>query len=173
MLKNGYIKLHRSILDWDWYDDPNTKIVFLHLLLTVNIADAQWHGITVKRGSRVSSFRKLAEETNLSVKQVRTAINHLKRTQEVAHLSHGEFSVFSINNYEKFQGVAQQPAQEGHTKGTAEAQEGQQYKKNKNTSLKKEKKEKAPVGQLSSFGAPLPTGMTMEEFEAQYKMMTE
>ena len=171
MLKNGYIKLHRSILDWEWYDDPKTKTVFLHLLLTANIADVQWHGITVKRGERVSSFRKLADETNLSIKEVRTAINHLKRTQEVAHLPHGEFSVFSIKNYEKFQGWAQPEAQEGHTEGTGRAQEGQQYKKKKKNL--EEKQEKAPVGQLSSFGCPCPPGMTMEEFEDYYREMTE
>ena len=36
MLKNGYIKLYRSLLDWEWYDDTVTKCLFLHLLLTVN-----------------------------------------------------------------------------------------------------------------------------------------
>ena len=48
MLESGYIKLYRSLLNWEWYDDINTKTVFLHLLLTVNIAKRQWHGITVQ-----------------------------------------------------------------------------------------------------------------------------
>ena len=32
MLGSGYIKLYRSLLNWEWYDDINTKTVFLHLL---------------------------------------------------------------------------------------------------------------------------------------------
>ena len=63
MLESGYIKLYRSLLNWEWYDDINTKTVFLHLLLTVSIAESQWHGITVPRGSRVSSYAVLASET--------------------------------------------------------------------------------------------------------------
>lgn len=42
MLKNGYIKLYRSLLDWEWYDDTVTKCLFLHLLLTVNAYDEDW-----------------------------------------------------------------------------------------------------------------------------------
>ena len=62
MLESGYIKLYRSLLNWEWYDDINTKTVFLHLLLTVNIAKRQWHGITVPCGSRVCSYAVLASE---------------------------------------------------------------------------------------------------------------
>ena len=46
MLESGYIKLYRSLLSWEWYDDINTKTVFLHLLLTVSIEESKWHGIT-------------------------------------------------------------------------------------------------------------------------------
>ena len=48
MLKNGYIKLYRSLLDWEWYDDTVTKCLFLHLLLTVNAYDEDWKGIVIK-----------------------------------------------------------------------------------------------------------------------------
>ena len=82
MLESGYIKLYRSLLNWEWYDDINTKTVFLHLLLTVNIAKRQWHGITVPCGSRVSSYAVLAKETRLTERQVRTAISHLETTGE-------------------------------------------------------------------------------------------
>jgi hypothetical protein len=32
----GYIKLYRSLLKWEWYDDSNVFRVFMHLLLTAN-----------------------------------------------------------------------------------------------------------------------------------------
>ena len=75
MLEEGYVKIYRSLLKWEWYDDINTFRVFLHLLLTVNYYDEQWHSITVKRGSRISSYGKLRKETRLSPQNVRTSIN--------------------------------------------------------------------------------------------------
>lgn len=103
MLESGYIKLYRSLLNWEWYDDINTKTVFLHLLLTVSIAESQWHGITVPRGSRVSSYAVLAKETRLTERQVRTAISHLEMTGELTRYKHPKFTVFAINNYDKYQ----------------------------------------------------------------------
>ena len=129
MLENGFVKIYRSLLKWEWYDDINTKVVFLHLLLTVSIADSKWHGITVKRGSRVSSYAVLAKETNLTVKQIRTAISHLETTGEVARCKHAKFTVFSINNYDKYQLGANITASNGQGEGRVTASNGQQYKK--------------------------------------------
>lgn len=105
MLENGFIKLYRSLLKWEWYDDVNTKVVFLHLLLTVSIEDSKWHGITVRRGSRVSSYAILAKETKLSVDKVRTAIRHLEATGEVTRSKYPKYTVFAINHFDKFQSV--------------------------------------------------------------------
>ena len=59
-MNSGYVKIYRSLLKWEWYDDVNTCRLFLHLLLTVNYTDGQWHGMTIKAGSRVCSIRKLS-----------------------------------------------------------------------------------------------------------------
>ncbi len=29
----GFIKIHRSLIDWEWYTEPNTFRVFIHLLM--------------------------------------------------------------------------------------------------------------------------------------------
>ena len=36
MEQGGFIKLYRSMLQWEWYDDVNVKVLFLHLLLKAN-----------------------------------------------------------------------------------------------------------------------------------------
>lgn len=105
MLEYGWIKVHRSLLKWEWYDDINTKTVFLHLLLTVNATDERWHGIEVRRGSRISSFAKLAAETKLTVDKVRTAIAHLEATGEITRSPHAKYTVFTIKNYDTYQEV--------------------------------------------------------------------
>lgn len=100
---NGYIKLYRKMLEWDWYDDTNTKVVFLHLLLTANYKDTEWHGIPLKRGDVVTSIHKLATDLKLSDQNVRTALSHLKLTGEITSKSHRKFSIISIKNYNQYQ----------------------------------------------------------------------
>lgn len=103
MLEGGFILLHRSILRWEWYGDLNTARLFIHLLLTVNYEPQRWQGIAVERGQRVASMAKLADETGLTVKQVRTALEHLKRTGEVTHTATSKYGLFTVNHYDRYQ----------------------------------------------------------------------
>lgn len=102
-LDNGYIKLWRSMLTWEWYDDPPTKVVYLHLMLTASINTSVWHSIEIPRGSLVSSYSQIAKNTGLSIQQARTAIKHLETTGELTRTSYSKFTVFTLNNYDKFQ----------------------------------------------------------------------
>jgi len=100
---NGFIKIYRSMLKWEWYEDVNTKAVFLHLLLTANFKDTKWQGITIRRGEVVTSYEHLAKEVNLSVQNVRTALKHLRSTGEITSTSSAKYTIISINNYDEFQ----------------------------------------------------------------------
>ena len=100
---DGWIKLHRKILEWEWYNDNNTKIVFLHLLLTANHKEKKWQGITIKRGQKLTSLQHLAEETNLSMQQVRTALDKLKLTNEITTKSTNKNTLITIEKYSNYQ----------------------------------------------------------------------
>lgn len=102
-MKGDYIKINRSLLDWDWYGDINTCRLFVHMLLRANWKDGNFRGEEIKRGSFVSSLSKVSDETNLSVREVRTAINHLEKTGEVTINRHSKYSVFTVNNYCAYQ----------------------------------------------------------------------
>lgn len=128
-MQNGYIKLHRSILNWEWYGDTVTTMLFLHLLLTVNIKDSRWQGVNVPKGARICSLSILSEETGFSVKQIRGSLDKLERTHSVARTKFSKFSIISIENWSKFQGEGKQ---QGSQRASNRASEGQQNKKNKN-----------------------------------------
>ena len=83
----GYIKLHRKIVKWEWYDDLPTFKLFIHLLLKVNHEDTRWRGQVIKKGSCVTSYAHLSAQTGLSVQQVKTALKHLIETGDVTKLS--------------------------------------------------------------------------------------
>ena len=57
----------------------------------------------IPRGSFVTSYQSLAEETGLTVMNVRTAIKHLKLTQEITVSQHSKFSVITVKNYDAYQ----------------------------------------------------------------------
>lgn len=98
-----YIKLSRKMLEWEWYTDVNTCRLFIHMLLKANWKDGRFQGADVPRGSFVSSISRLALETGLSEMQVRTALKHLKTTGEVTGCQQAKFTVFTVNNYNKYQ----------------------------------------------------------------------
>lgn len=143
MLESGYIRLYRSMLTWEWYDDINTKTVFLHLLLTVNYEPQKWRGITVERGQRVASYGKLATETRLSVQSVRTAVKHLISTGELTHQTTAEYGLFTISNYDKYQDLtptATVGQQSANSQPTVDQQQCNKAKK-----ANKEKEEIPPI----------------------------
>lgn len=116
-MSTGWVKLHRQLIDWEWYNDVNTTRVFLHLLLVANHKDNNWRGIEIKRGQRLTSISGLASETNLSIKNIRTSIKRLKSTNEVASQSTAQHTVFTMVNYDLYQEGANETANEGQAKG--------------------------------------------------------
>ena len=99
----GFICLSRDLLGWPWYLDINTKVLFVHMLLKANWKEGRFRDITVPRGSFVSSYPHLAEECGLTINELRTALNHLKSTGEITVKTNNKYSLFTVNNYCKYQ----------------------------------------------------------------------
>ena len=151
--KSTFIKLNRKILKWRWYQDANTYRVFVHLLLTANVTDRNFEQVTVKRGQLVTSVAHISRDLKISVKSVRTALEHLKSTNEVAIQTTSKYSIITINNYNEYQKVANNWANEGQTRGKRGANEGQQYKNDKECKrmIKNEREDTlAPLGRFKN-----------------------
>ena len=99
----GWIKIHRQILNWEWYDEPNTFRVFFHLLLKANHKPNKYRGVTIEAGQIMTGLDLLARETTLSVQKVRTSLNRLKSTNEITIKSNSKGTVIQIVNYSKYQ----------------------------------------------------------------------
>ena len=97
-MNGNYIKVSRSLLDWCWYHDVNTCRLFIHMLLRVNWKKGYFGEEVIERGSFVSSISKLSAETGLSEREVRTALEHLKKTGEVTCNRHAKYSVYTVAN---------------------------------------------------------------------------
>ena len=101
--QQGWIKLHRQILEWEWYSDNNCFRLFLHLLLKANHKEKRVKGIELKVGSIVTSRDLLARETGLTSQQIRTALTKLISTNEITNVTSSQGTIIQIVNYEKYQ----------------------------------------------------------------------
>jgi len=102
-MSSGWIKLHRQLLEWEWYDDTNTKCLYLHCLLRANHSDTKWRGIDVKRGQFITSLEALSSETGLSVQKIRTSLAKLKSTRNVTSKQQGKARILTVLGYDSYQ----------------------------------------------------------------------
>ncbi len=114
----GFITLHRKLLEWEWYDHTNTKVLFIHCLLKANHKTAKWRGFDIKRGEFITSISNLSRETGLTVKQVRIALDNLVNTGELGKQSTSSNTTISVLKYDNYQ-------TKGKPSGKVEANQGQ------------------------------------------------
>tara|TARA_R100000654_G_scaffold41463_1_gene67574 strand:+ start:611 stop:1099 length:489 start_codon:yes stop_codon:yes gene_type:complete len=133
--KQGWIKIHRQLLDWEWYDDINVTRLFLHILLKANHKPKNYKGEIVKVGEHLTSRDILSKETGLTVRQVRTALTKLKMTSELTITSSSQGTKIQVVNYEKYQVLTNE-------KTTKRPANDQQTTSNKNVKNEKKKKNK-------------------------------
>ena len=111
----GWIKMHRKFLAWEWYSDVNVKCVMLHLLLKANHKDGRWRGIEVKRGACITGIFSLCEELNMSKSKINTALKKLKSSGEIGIKTTNKYSMISITNYASFQSNEKQIGNKSET----------------------------------------------------------
>lgn len=146
----GYFSLiFEKMTEWEWYTDIPCKTIMVHLILKCMKTDTQYRGETVNRGEYRTSLPRLARETGLTVKQVRTAIRKLESSKDVrkkAQKGAVGNTTISLCNFNKYQIEA---AVKGQFKGSLGAVKGQTN--NKETKETKKEKEKLKEKEIPSF----------------------
>ena len=95
MMKDGWIKLYRKLLDNEFLrKDGNAFIVFIRLLLIVDRKTGQWAG---------GRFQ-LSELTGLKPTTVRKSALRLQNAKMVTLSSNTKYTTFSICNWANYQG---------------------------------------------------------------------
>ncbi len=112
-MHRGYIKLYRKIENWGWAKDIKTFRLFIQLLLDANRHPTNWRGVEVNTGETVTSVGALASETGLTMKEVRTALNHLKKSGEITVKTTQFYTLISVVNYGFYQGFEHFEQQSG------------------------------------------------------------
>ena len=125
-MNQGWIKLHRALMDWEWYDDIITRGIFIHCLLRANHTDTNWRGIELKRGQFVTSLKHLAEENGISVQTLRTHLKRLKSTRELTIKSTNKNSIITVCKYESYQSEKSEANTQTNTQANKQLTSNQQ-----------------------------------------------
>ena len=137
---DGYIKIHRKLVDWQWYKDTNTKSVFLDLLLDANYEDSKVGFQIIKRGQCLTSLKRLNENTGLTYQQIRTSLSKLEKSGEINKQITSRYSIITINNYNDYQECNKQvTSNQQASNNIKEYKEEKEYKEIKEKIYKKEK----------------------------------
>ena len=138
IMKLGWIKLHRNIMDWEWYSDITTRGIFIHCLLRANHSNTKWRGIELEKGQFVTSYKKLAEENGVSLQTVRTHIKRLIKSGNLTIKTTNKFTIVTVCNYS----VWQDSENENNTQTNIQTTRKQHSKNIQLTTDKNEKNEK-------------------------------
>lgn len=99
----GWVKLHRKLLEWEWYEDAHMVHLLVHLLLTATHEDRKYKGLTIRRGQLVTTIKQLADALGASETSTRRRMKRLKSggflTIKVAH----NRTTITICNYDSYQ----------------------------------------------------------------------
>ena len=150
-MNQGWIKLHRALMDWEWYDDIITRGIFIHCLLRANHTDTNWRGIELKRGQFVTSLKHLAEENGISVQTLRTHLKRLKSTRELTIKSTNKNSIITVCKYESYQSEKSEANTQTNTQANKQLTSNQQATNIQLTTDKNDKNNKNVNNETNFF----------------------
>lgn len=165
MLKNGWLKLYRSLQDWEYWDDPNMVKFFIYLLMNANTKDSYVDGVLIPRGSLAVSYSMMERECCFTVKQLRGMLDKLIRNNDVAKATTPKFTIITMKKYDQWQaGGNQKGKQRASNRAEKRASEGQESKNTKNIFKRREEDACASNVLTDERGAPPEGFQTWEDY---------
>ena len=98
----GWVRLYRSTLNWEWFDDPLTLQLWIVCLLKANHTPTRWQGIEIERGSFVTSVDGLCTATKQTTRQIRTRLARLQASGEISVRATNHKSIITICKFDTY-----------------------------------------------------------------------
>ncbi len=145
----GWVKIHRQLMNWRWWDSDKHLRLFITLLIKANHSETQWRKTTIKPGSLLTGRKQLSKWSGLSERQIRTILRDFEATSEVTIKTTSKFSIITLLNWHMYQD--QEKARPGKRPGKRPTSD-QQVTTSKN--VKEWKEVYGTCGDLLSFLDP-------------------
>ena len=112
MGNDGFIVVQRKLANWKYHDFPEAMTLWIHILLMANWKDGYFRGQRVERGSFITSYKRLMDDTG--IKSDNTIRKWLKRFEDegmIERKSTNEFTLISVVKYAKYQDFKKERAE--------------------------------------------------------------
>lgn len=140
--EKGFVKMNRGIGDWGWYGEPNTRGLFMHLIIFANHAPHEYMGHIIQRGQIVTGLNSLSSKLGISISKLRTAFSNLKSTGEITTITTRRFTVVTLCNYELYNPSREKPDKQNDKQIDNLVASSSQANRNKQEEVEEKKKKK-------------------------------
>ena len=110
------MKLHRKLLEWEWYGDAHMVHLLVHLLLTAAHEDRKYKGLTIKRGQLATTTKELSEALGTSRTSIWRRLKRLEMERFVELKVKQKETVITICKYDSYQENEKKSGTRGETK---------------------------------------------------------
>lgn len=104
---NGFITLHRKVLDNPIWKNPNLSHLLITLILLANHEEKKilfnGQNITIKRGEVVTGRNQLSDKTGINPNSLKDYLKILKNLEIITIKSTNKFSIVSLVKYNQYQ----------------------------------------------------------------------
>lgn len=135
----GWIKLHRKLLEWEWFNKSEMVHLFLYLLLKANYKTKQWEGSELQAGQVLISRDKVCSDIGITPQVFRTCIKRLISTNEITTESTNKYTLVTICNYSDYQDNKKDTNQQNDQQNNQQSTNEQPANNQQITSIKKDK----------------------------------
>lgn len=106
MNENGFIVLHRKLLDWKYFMFSSAVSLWVYIIMKANWKDGYFLGTEIPRGSFATSISKIAADTGLSESTVRRWLKRFEDDGQIERKSSNRCTIIKVSNYATFQDFA-------------------------------------------------------------------
>lgn len=133
---NGWIKVHRKMLDHWVSQEPELFAFWMRLLLEANHSDKKrmFNGalVEIRRGQTLFGLDAFEAKSGISKKRLRRYLYMLEREAMIGRQKTNKYSLISILNYDDYQLEGRQETGKGQSEGKPRASQGQHLENVKN-----------------------------------------
>ncbi len=147
---NGWIKLHRKLLDSKIFSNPNILKFWVWALLKASHSDAEQlvglQTVTIKKGQFVFGRKVASKELDMTESNAYKILKWLEKEKMITVNSNNKFSLITVVNWDFYQGCFDEEGQQSNSKVTTTKQQNnnkgtsKEQQSNTNKNEKNEKK---------------------------------
>lgn len=109
MLNNGWIKLHRKIIDKGWYKNSKYVHLWIHLLLKANHKPREflWNNkiMIINEGQLITGRKELSEQTGISETTIEHILALFVKERQIGQQTTTKFRLISVLNWKDYQNL--------------------------------------------------------------------